>query len=95
MDKALMVNVELALHWQSRHARHIDRSFFERINLWRDFFPGDMAAPPRRRPGSASPQAVLCRPVNWPGRMNPVWCARCVRAKFHPARPGLERCWRR
>lgn len=35
--------IEAALHWQSDAAQHIDRLYFERINFWRDFFPGTLA----------------------------------------------------
>jgi len=89
MDKALMVNVELALHWQSRHARHIDRSFFERINLWRDFFPGDMAARlAQARVGEPVSCAVSADDLAGPHEPGLVRTLR--RAQFHPARPGLE-----
>ena len=30
------ISLEVALHWQSDHATHIDRRFFERLSLWRD-----------------------------------------------------------
>lgn len=36
------ISLEVALHWQSDHATHTDRRFFERLSLWRDFFPGDL-----------------------------------------------------
>ncbi len=37
-----MASLEVALHWQSGDATHIDRHFFDRINFWRDFFPRDL-----------------------------------------------------
>ncbi|NNF95354.1 MAG: methyltransferase domain-containing protein, partial [Halobacteria archaeon] len=34
--------VKVSLLWQSPQARHCDRRFFDRINFWRDYFPGDL-----------------------------------------------------
>jgi SAM-dependent methyltransferase len=34
--------VEISLHWQGPQATHCDRRFFNRLNFWRDYFPGDM-----------------------------------------------------
>lgn len=42
MDKATLANVEVALRWRSPDAEHTDRRVFDRINFWRDLFPGDM-----------------------------------------------------
>lgn len=36
------ISLEAALHWRSAQAEHCDRRFFERLSLWRDFFPGDL-----------------------------------------------------
>jgi SAM-dependent methyltransferase/FKBP-type peptidyl-prolyl cis-trans isomerase 2 len=33
----------MALQWQSADAEHCERQFFERINFWRDVFPGNLA----------------------------------------------------
>ena len=35
--------VEIALRWKSAVAEHCDRRHFEKLNLWRDYFPGDLA----------------------------------------------------
>lgn len=43
MDKSRFINLELALHWADAHASHTERHVFERVNLWRDFLPGDLA----------------------------------------------------
>jgi hypothetical protein len=34
--------VEVSLRWQSPLAQHCDRRFFDRLNFWRDYFPGDL-----------------------------------------------------
>jgi len=34
--------VEFALRWQSAVASHNERLYYERINFWRDFFPGTL-----------------------------------------------------
>lgn len=33
----------MRLQWQSVDALHCERQFFERVNFWRDVFPGDLA----------------------------------------------------
>ncbi len=34
--------VELSLQWQSQYARHNERWYTEKIDFWRDFFPGSL-----------------------------------------------------
>ena len=34
--------LEVALSWNSVQATHVDRQYFEKINLWRDYFPQDL-----------------------------------------------------
>ena len=36
------IGLEIALHWNSVQGTHIDRRFFDKLSLWRDFFPGDL-----------------------------------------------------
>lgn len=40
MNKAKQAAVEFALRWQSERAAHTDRMYYEKVNFWRDFFPG-------------------------------------------------------
>jgi len=40
MQNAKQATVEFTLRWQSAHGSHIERLYYERINFWRDFFPG-------------------------------------------------------
>lgn len=42
MTASRIVSIEAALRWSSAHATHTDRQWFEGVNLWRDFFPGDL-----------------------------------------------------
>ncbi|MFP5504858.1 MAG: methyltransferase domain-containing protein [Gammaproteobacteria bacterium] len=42
MNTTRHIALEVALHWQSGHAAHSDRRHFEKISLWRDFFPRDL-----------------------------------------------------
>ena len=44
MEKSTQVSLEVSVQWEGAHAAHTDRHFIERVNLWRDFFPGDLAA---------------------------------------------------
>jgi SAM-dependent methyltransferase len=34
--------IEFSLHWQSRYAIHNDRYYLDKIDFWRDIFPGSM-----------------------------------------------------
>ena len=34
--------LEVSLRWQGPLARHCDRRFFDRLNFWRDYFPGGL-----------------------------------------------------
>ena len=40
MQQAKLATVEFTLRWQSTHASHSERLYYERINFWRDFIPG-------------------------------------------------------
>ncbi len=37
-----IAQVEISLRWQGPQAHHCDRRFFNRLNFWRDYFPGDL-----------------------------------------------------
>lgn len=43
MPRSRIAAVEFALRWQSLLARHTERVYFEKLNFWRDFFPGALA----------------------------------------------------
>jgi len=43
MPISKLAAVEFALCWESAEARHTDRCYFEKLNFWRDFFPGSLA----------------------------------------------------
>lgn len=43
MPTSKLAAVEFALHWASARARHTERLYFEKLNFWRDFFPGTLA----------------------------------------------------
>jgi hypothetical protein len=43
MPRSRIATVEFALRWQSSLARHTERVYFEKLNFWRDFFPGALA----------------------------------------------------
>lgn len=40
--KAQRAVIEFSLQWQSQYARHNDRWYAEKIDFWRDFFPGNL-----------------------------------------------------
>ena len=42
MQKAKQAAVEFALRWQSDDVSHCERLYYERVNFWRDFFPGTL-----------------------------------------------------
>lgn len=41
MDSRIAM-VEMSLRWQGPHASHCERRFFNKLNFWRDYFPGDL-----------------------------------------------------
>lgn len=43
VDRSKHASVEMSLLWDSADARHCERQFFERVNFWRDVFPGHLA----------------------------------------------------
>ena len=42
MRQAKQATVEFSLRWQSTDASHCERLYYERVNFWRDFFPGTL-----------------------------------------------------
>jgi SAM-dependent methyltransferase len=78
MQQAKQATVEFALHWQSAVANHSERLYYERVNFWRDFFPGtfgeQLAALPA---GSAASQSFA------PGELLPAYNLAAV----HRVRP--------
>lgn len=55
MPTSRLAAVEFALRWASANARHTERLYFEKLNFWRDFFPGSLA----ERLGAAEPGATV------------------------------------
>jgi len=43
MPRSRIAALEFTLHWQSPLASHTERVYFEKLNFWRDFFPGSLA----------------------------------------------------
>ena len=43
MEKTKHASIEFSVGWQGPHATHVDRHHFDKINYWRDFFPGNFA----------------------------------------------------
>jgi len=42
VETAKTASVECALDWRSPYARHTERYFFDKIDFWRDLFPGSL-----------------------------------------------------
>ena len=42
MNKSSHASIELALKWRSHSVLHTDRYYFQKVNLWRDLFPGTL-----------------------------------------------------
>lgn len=84
------IALEVALHWRSVAAEHTDRRFFDRLSLWRDFFPGDLGARLRDCPVGAAVTVDLP-----PGELVPdhdrALVQRLARSRFRTSpRPGLN-----
>ena len=43
MPRSRIAALEFALRWQSPIGQHTERVYFEKLNFWRDFFPGSLA----------------------------------------------------
>jgi hypothetical protein len=43
MPRSRIAALEFALRWESPVACHTERLFFEKLNFWRDFFPGTLS----------------------------------------------------
>lgn len=44
MDSRKRAAIEFSLHWQSPYASHNDRFFIDKVDFWRDIFPGNFGA---------------------------------------------------
>ncbi len=42
MNKSNQASIEFSVAWAGPHATHKDRYYLDKINLWRDLFPGDI-----------------------------------------------------
>lgn len=90
MDTSTLGNIEAAVSWRSPYARHTDRLYVERVNFWRDVFPGDLA----ERLSRAPPDTV-CRQSVEAGELvaarDPALVRRLRTTQFNrQPRPGLN-----
>ena len=60
-------SVEVRLDWEDGYSRHRNRDYFEKINFWRDIFPGSLSM---TLPGS---QGEWVREDFSPGEIVPPW----------------------
>jgi hypothetical protein len=70
MPTSKLAAVEFALRWTSAGARHAERRYFERLNFWRDFFPGSLAD----RLAAAAPGVAVSESFA-PGELVAPWSA--------------------
>ena len=69
MQQAKQAAVEFALRWQSAEATHSERLYYERVNFWRDFFPGTLGEQLAALPaGGAASQSCTA------GELVPAYC---------------------
>jgi SAM-dependent methyltransferase len=82
MPIAKQAAVDFALRWQSADAEHTDRLYFEKVNFWRDFFPGTLGEQLAALPaGTAAAQSFPA------GELVPAWSE----MNLHRVRPGQIR----
>ncbi|HEY9199444.1 MAG TPA: methyltransferase domain-containing protein [Gammaproteobacteria bacterium] len=84
------ISLEAALHWRSAQATHTDRHYFEKLSLWRDFFPGDLGE--RLQDCAVGATLALDLP---PGELTPLHdralVQRLQRSRFRGnPRPGMN-----
>ena len=89
MNTTRHIALEVALHWQSGEIAHTDRRHFERVSLWRDYFPGGLGE--RLQQMSVGESVAIDFPA---GELVPGYSRsllqRLPRSRFRSApRPGL------
>lgn len=67
MDKSRHASVEVGVRWSSGQAQHRERLFVDRVDFWRDLFPGDLG----ERLGRAAPGEPVQAHVG-PGEVVPA-----------------------
>ena len=70
VDRSKHASLEMSLQWESADASHCERQFFERVNFWRDVFPGNLAE-----------QLDAAAPGNW---VSEAVSAEDMLAEFNP-----------
>jgi len=93
-----MVPLEIALEWESPHARHRDRYYFKHVDLARDNFPADLGARLQDRPvGEHAQIDILFDEWQAPYRQNLIRTLRREqfrRQSKHPVPPVIPRTGR-
>lgn len=82
MPNARQLTVEFALHWSGADAGHTDRLYFDKVNLWRDFFPGRLGERLAAAAAGGSVSESFAA-----GELVPAWSEAAV----HRVRPGQVR----
>jgi ubiquinone/menaquinone biosynthesis C-methylase UbiE len=59
MNTTRSIALEVAMHWNSGDISHCDRRYFEKISLWRDFFPEDLGECLRDAPVGQSANVAI------------------------------------
>ncbi len=83
MQQTKQAAVEFSMHWRSADASHAERLYFEKINFWRDFFPGTLGERLAGLPtGGVASQSFA------PGELLPAFLPAAVHAvragRFYP-----------
>lgn len=78
MPNARQAAVEFALRWNSADAEHTDRLYFDKVNFWRDFFPGRLGESLTAVAAGGSAVASFAA-----GELVPEWSASAI----HRVRP--------
>jgi len=84
MPRSRIIAAEFALRWQSPIAQHCERVYFEKLNLWRDFYPGTLAD----RLGTLGPGERV-RETYRPGELVEPWSAGLVQ-RVRPEQVKLQ-----
>lgn len=90
MSTTRTIALEMALHWRSAETTHVDRRYFEKISLWRDFFPADLGERLRDAPVGTAFAVDIPAGDLVPGYQRSL-VQRLNRRQFREApRPGLH-----
>ena len=88
MNMKKRASIEFSVHWESRYAAHNDRYYIDKIDFWRDLFPGCMGDVVKQMDAGQSHTELFS-----PGKLVPKYDDKNLAAIKNPQRtlsPGIK-----